>query len=37
MRARNYGEDFPACSIDVGGEIYHVRLSITKAPEQNEL
>ena len=37
MRARNFGEDFPACSIDVGGEIYHVRLSITKAPEQNEL
>ena len=33
LRARNFGEDWPACSIYVDGEIYHVRLSITKAAD----
>ena len=37
MRARNFGEKFPACSIDVDGEIYYVRLSITKALGQNDI
>ena len=36
LRARNFGEDFPACSINVDGEIFHIRLAISKAPNQND-